>query len=182
MIALTHVMLYCSQTSTAPEIKANPVLQQPANPAQTLTIFTDGACSFNPGPGGWAARLLYGDGRIVELGGGAPATTNNRMELQAAIEGLRAAPPGSAITLVTDSEYLRQGITQWIHGWKRRGWHTVAQKPVLNQDLWRTLDQLNTPAVQWQYTRGHAGDPDNERCDQIAQAFSRGETPFLHNA
>ena len=166
------------------------MLQQQSNSAQTVTIFTDGACSFNPGPGGWAARLLYGDGRVVELGGFVPETTNNRMELQAAIEGLRAAfrlssnrsPSDVAITLVTDSEYLRKGITEWIHGWKRRGWRTAAKKPVLNQDLWHTLDQLNTPAVQWQYTRGHAGDPDNERCDQIAQAFSRGETPSLHNA
>ena len=157
------------------------MLQQQANSAQTVTIFTDGACSFNPGPGGWAARLLYGDGRVVELGGFAAETTNNRMELQAAIEGLRAAPPGVAITLVTDSEYLRKGITEWIHGWKRRGWLTASKKPVLNQDLWRTLDQLNTPAIQWQYTQGHAGDPDNERCDQIARAFSHGETPSLHN-
>ena len=155
-------------------------MQQQFNPAQTLTIFTDGACSFNPGPGGWAARLLYGDGRVVELGGFAPETTNNRMELQAAIEGLRAAPSDASITLVTDSEYLRKGITEWIHGWKRRDWCTVAEKPVLNQDLWRTLDQLNTPAVQWQHTPGHAGDPDNERCDQIAQAFSCGERPYLH--
>ena len=155
-----------------------------------MTIFTDGACSFNPGPGGWAARLLYGDGRVVELGGFVPETTNNRMELQAAIEGLRAvfrlsssrSPSDIAITLVTDSEYLRKGITEWIHNWKKRGWRTAAKKPVLNQDLWRTLDQLNTPAVQWQYTPGHAGDPDNERCDQIAQAFSRGETPYLNNA
>lgn len=158
------------------------MLQQQSNPEQTVTIFTDGACSFNPGPGGWAARLLYGDGRVVELGGFAPETTNNRMELQAAIEGLRAVPSAVAITLVTDSEYLRKGITEWIHGWKRRGWHTAAKKPVLNQDLWRILDQLNTPAVQWQYTEGHAGDPDNERCDQIAKAFSRGETPYLNNA
>ena len=173
-------MFYCSQTSGSPYIKANPVLQQQSNPAQTVTIFTDGACSFNPGPGGWAARLLYGDGRIVELGGFVPETTNNRMELQAAIEGLRTVPSDIAITLVTDSEYLRKGITEWIHGWKRRGWRTAAKKPVLNQDLWRTLDQLNTPAVQWQYTPGHAGDPDNERCDQIAKAFSRGETPSLH--
>ena len=158
------------------------MIQQQTSPSDTLTIFTDGACSFNPGPGGWAARLLYGDGRVVELGGFVPGTTNNRMELQAAIEGLKAAPSDVAITLVTDSEYLRKGITEWIHGWKRRGWRTAAKKPVLNQDLWRTLDQLNTPAVQWQYTQGHAGDPDNERCDQIAQAFSRGETPSLHNA
>ena len=158
------------------------MLQQQSNSAQTVTIFTDGACSFNPGPGGWAARLLYGDGRIEELGGFVPETTNNRMEMQAAIEGLKAAPSNVNITLVTDSEYLRKGITEWIHGWKRRGWRTAAKKPVLNQDLWRTLDQLNTPAIQWQYTQGHAGDPDNERCDQIAQAFSRGETPSLHNA
>ena len=162
--------------------QSNPSAELRSKPAQTVTIFTDGACSFNPGPGGWAARLLYGDGRVVELGGFAPETTNNRMELQAAIEGLKAAPSDVAITLVTDSEYLRKGITEWIHGWKRRGWRTAAKKPVLNQDLWRTLDQLNTPAVQWQYTQGHAGDPDNERCDQIAQAFSRGETPSLNNA
>ena len=102
------------------------------------------------------------------------------MELQAAIEGLRAAGDGKEIILVTDSEYLRKGITEWIHGWKRRGWRTTAKKPVLNQDLWRELDQLNTPTIQWQYTKGHAGDPDNERCDEIAQAFSRGETPLLH--
>ena len=147
---------------------------------KTLTIFSDGACSGNPGPGGWAARLLYGDGRISELGGFAAETTNNRMELQAAIEGLRAAGDEKEIILVTDSEYLRKGITEWIHGWKRRGWRTAAKKPVLNQDLWRELDQLNTPTIQWQYTKGHAGDPDNERCDEIAQAFSRGETPLLH--
>ena len=166
------------------------MIQQQTNLSDTLTIFTDGACSFNPGPGGWAARLLYGDGRVVELGGFVPETTNNRMELQAAIEGLRVAfrlsssrsPSDVAITLVTDSEYLRRGITEWIHGWKERGWLTAAKKPVLNQDLWRSLDQLNTPAVQWQYTEGHAGDPNNERCDQIAKAFSRGETPHLNNA
>ncbi len=158
------------------------MLQQQTSPSDTLTIFTDGACSSNPGPGGWAARLLYGDGRIKELGGFVPETTNNRMELQAAIEGLRAAPSDVAITLVTDSEYLRRGITEWIHGWKRRDWRTAAKKPVLNQDLWHTLDQLNTPAIQWQYIRGHVGDPNNERCDQIAKAFSRGETPSLHNA
>ena len=132
------------------------MIQQQTNLSDTLTIFTDGACSFNPGPGGWAARLLYGNGRVVELGGFVPETTNNRMELQAAIEGLRVAPSDVAITLVTDSEYLRRGITEWIHGWKKRGWLTAAKKPVLNQDLWRSLDQLNTPAVQWQYTEGHA--------------------------
>lgn len=153
----------------------------------TLTIFSDGACLRNPGPGGWAARLLYGDGRICELGGHVPDTTNNRMELQAAIEGLKAAAIGAAaeglaITMVTDSEYLRRGITEWIHSWKRRGWRTAAKKPVLNQDLWRELDELNSPENDWQYTRGHAGDPDNERCDEIAQAYARGESPHLEES
>ncbi len=142
-------------------------------------IFSDGACSGNPGPGGWAARILYGDGTIRELGGFAPDTTNNRMELQAAIEGLKHAGHLGHITMVTDSEYVLKGITEWIHGWKRRGWRTAAKKPVLNQDLWRILDELNTPGIQWEYTRGHAGDPDNERCDEIAQAFSRGDQPEL---
>lgn len=146
---------------------------------QTLTIFSDGACSGNPGPGGWAARMIYGDGRIRELGGFAPETTNNRMELQAAIEGLKAAEADIEITLVTDSEYLRKGITEWIHGWKRRGWRTAAKKPVLNQDLWHELDELNSPRIEWKYTKGHAGDPDNERCDDIAQGYSRGEPPEL---
>ena len=146
---------------------------------QTLTIFSDGACSGNPGPGGWAARLIYDDGRIRELGGFIPDTTNNRMELQAAIEGLKAAGGDTAITLVTDSEYLRKGITEWIHSWKRRGWITAAKKPVLNQDLWRELDALSSTNIDWQYTEGHAGDPDNERCDEIAQGYSRGEEPEL---
>ena len=168
-------------------MKAIRVLQRQTNPSNTLTIFTDGACAGNPGPGGWAARLLYGSGRIVELGGFAPETTNNRMELQAAIEGLRTAaslrPTGAtadcAIVLITDSQYLRQGITAWIRGWKKRGWRTASNKPVENQDLWRALDQLNTSVVQWRHTQGHAGDPNNERCDQIAKAFSRGQSPAL---
>ena len=145
----------------------------------SVTIYSDGACSGNPGPGGWAARLKYPDGRIRELGGAAKHTTNNRMELYAAIQGLKTAGDLSAITVVTDSEYLRRGITEWIHNWKRRGWMTAAKKPVLNQDLWRELDQLNTPRIKWEYTRGHAGDPDNERCDEIAQGFSRGGQPEL---
>ena len=145
----------------------------------SVTIYSDGACSGNPGPGGWAARLLHQDGRICELGGGAPDTTNNRMELQAAIEGLKAAADAAAVQLVTDSEYVRKGITEWIHGWKRRNWRTAAKKPVLNQDLWMELDRLSDSRVTWSYTKGHAGDPDNERCDEIAQAFSRGERPVL---
>ena len=145
----------------------------------SITIYSDGACSGNPGPGGWAARLKYADGRIRELGGAEPDTTNNRMELQAAIEGLRFAERGEPVTMVTDSEYLLKGITRWIHGWKRKQWKTASRKPVLNQDLWRALDELNSSSVRWEYTRGHAGDPDNERCDEIAQAFSRGEQPLL---
>jgi ribonuclease HI len=144
-----------------------------------ITIFSDGACSGNPGPGGWATRLLYEDGRICELGGFVEDTTNNRMELQAAIEGLKVIEANDEITLVTDSQYLRKGITEWIHGWKRRGWRTAAKKPVLNQDLWLQLDELNSSAIRWEYTRGHAGDPDNERCDEIAQGFSRGGQPEL---
>ena len=147
----------------------------------SVQIYCDGACSGNPGPGGWAAMLKYPDGRYRELGGFVPATTNNRMELHAAIRGLETVGEVEAITLVTDSEYMRKGITEWIHGWKRRGWRTAAKKPVLNQDLWKELDQLNSSRVRWEYTRGHAGDPDNERCDDIAQAFSRGEEPFLED-
>ena len=145
----------------------------------SVTVFTDGACSGNPGPGGWAARILHDDGRITELGDGAAETTNNRMELSAAIEALKATADAATVDLVTDSEYVRKGITEWIHGWKRRGWLTAAKKPVLNQDLWRELDDLNDGRVTWKYTKGHAGDPDNERCDEIAQAFSQGEQPDL---
>ena len=152
------------------------------SPYSTVTIFTDGACIGNPGPGGWAARLKYPDGRIVEIGGADPETTNNRMELLAALQGLEKAGEIPAITLVTDSEYLRNGITKWIHGWKRRGWQTAAKKPVLNQDLWRRLDRLNGRHVTWKHTRGHAGDPDNERCDTIAQTFARGGNPELRQA
>jgi ribonuclease HI len=146
---------------------------------RAVTIFSDGSCLSNPGPGGWAARLKYADGRIVEIAGGEPQTTNNRMEMTAAIKALAAVQDCPSITLVTDSEYLRKGITEWIHGWKRRGWMTAAKKPVLNKDLWQTLDQLNRSDIKWRYTRGHAGDPDNERCDELAQAYARGDTPPL---
>ncbi len=147
----------------------------------SVQIYSDGACSGNPGPGGWAALLKYADGGYRELGGFVAATTNNRMELFAAIRALENVGEVEAITLVTDSEYLRKGITEWIHGWKRRGWRTAAKKPVLNQDLWKELDRLNSARVRWEYTRGHAGNPDNERCDDIAQAFSRGEEPYLED-
>ena len=149
-----------------------------------LTIYSDGACSGNPGPGGWSARLKYEDGRVRELGGYEAATTNNRMELLAVISALKAVDSVNAgtILMVTDSEYVLKGITEWIHNWKKRGWRTAAKKPVLNQDLWQELDQLNDKRINWQYTRGHAGNPDNERCDEIAQAFSRGESPYLEDS
>ena len=143
-----------------------------------VQIFTDGACRGNPGPGGWGVLLRSGKTE-KELWGGEPDTTNNRMELTSAIRGLEALNRASSIVLTTDSQYVRKGITEWIHGWKRRGWITASKKPVLNQDLWRQLDRLNGPHVTWEYTRGHAGDPDNERCDDIAQGFSRGESPAL---
>ena len=116
------------------------------------------------------------------MGGHVPDTTNNRMELQAVLEGLRAVPDGESITMTTDSEYVRKGITEWIHNWKRRGWLTAAKKPVLNQDLWKELDLVNNPKVVWEYTRGHSGDPDNERCDELAQSFSRGGQPHLEDS
>ncbi len=147
-----------------------------------LRVYSDGACSGNPGPGGWAARLIAPDGRVRELGGHVPDTTNNRMELQAALEGLKAVPDAEAITMTTDSEYVRKGITEWIHNWKRRGWLTASKKPVLNQDLWKELDLMNSPNVVWEYTRGHAGDPDNERCDEIAQSFAQGGQPHLEDS
>jgi ribonuclease HI len=153
----------------------------PAAPCEgAMVVFSDGACLGNPGPGGWAARLKHADGRVDEIGGATAHTTNNRMELLAAIEGLGRIEPGCTVTMVTDSQYLRRGITEWIHQWKRRGWITVANKPVLNQDLWQQLDELcGTRRVSWRYTRGHAGDADNERCDALAQAFARGQSPPL---
>jgi ribonuclease HI len=143
------------------------------------SIYTDGACSGNPGPGGWGTVVCYSDGTIEELGGGTGATTNNRMEMQAAIAGLEfysQVASSDAIKLYTDSEYVKNGITKWIKGWKSKGWKTAAGKPVLNQDLWEELDRLNQKNIQWEYVRGHTGNPGNERCDQIARAFSLGQS------
>jgi ribonuclease HI len=147
-------------------------------------IYTDGACSGNPGPGGWGTLICYENGDMHELGGAAPQTTNNRMEMQAAIAGLTfllAAQQSDPVKLYTDSEYVIKGITQWIKGWKQRGWVNAAKKPVLNRDLWETLDQLTGQVngqlrrpLEWVYVRGHAGDPGNERCDTIARAFATG--------
>ena len=135
-----------------------------------VTLFTDGACSGNPGPGGWAAILIWGDHRR-DLFGGAAETTNNRMELTAAIEGLEALTRGCAVDLHTDSQYLRNGITGWIHGWKRNGWKTADKKPVKNEDLWRRLDEARARHdVKWHWVKGHAGHDLNERADELARA------------
>lgn len=146
------------------------------------SLYTDGACSGNPGPGGWGVVVYLADGGFHELGGADPQTTNNRMEMQAAIAALKffadSQQPG-AIPLYTDSEYLIKGVTQWIKGWKKKGWRTASGKPVLNQDLWEILDHLNSSRVSWNYVRGHAGDPGNERCDAIARAFSLGNSISL---
>jgi len=135
---------------------------------QRVTIHTDGACSGNPGPGGWGAILSFGE-HHKELMGGEPHTTNNRMELTAAISALEALKRSCAVDLYTDSEYLRNGITNWINGWKRNGWRTADRKPVKNVDLWRRLDEaLKTHHVRWHWVKGHAGHAMNERADELA--------------
>jgi ribonuclease HI len=147
-------------------------------------IYTDGACSGNPGPGGWGVLILREDGQRLELGDRDRQTTNNRMEMQAAIAGLthlrrEQGQDAGPVTLYTDSQYVIKGITEWVRGWKRKGWMTAAGKPVLNRDLWEELDRLNGPGIRWQYVRGHAGDPGNERCDAIARGFATGRPPTL---
>ena len=133
-----------------------------------VTIYTDGACKGNPGPGGWGALLRAGAAER-ELFGGEPLTTNNRMELTAVIEGLSALTRRCRVDVYTDSEYVRNGITSWIHNWRARGWKTADRKPVKNVDLWRRLDELNgSHDVRWHWVRGHAGDPGNERADALA--------------
>lgn len=141
-----------------------------------VQLITDGACLGNPGPGGWAAILRYGD-KKKEIFGSEPHTTNNRMELRAAIEGLRALKEDCEVEVVTDSEYLKNGITTWIHGWKRKGWVTAAKKPVVNQDLWKDLEeQASRHKTQWSWTKGHASHADNNRCDELASAAARDQS------
>lgn len=145
-----------------------------------LFAYTDGACSGNPGPGGWGALLQAkeGDSVIKEraLNGGEADTTNNRMELLAAIAALEALERPSTITIVTDSAYVKNGVTGWIHGWKRNGWKTSTNKPVKNEDLWQRLDSAQARhRVTWQWVKGHAGHPENERADELARA---GMKPF----
>lgn len=135
-----------------------------------VTIYTDGACKGNPGPGGWGV-LLKAEGVERELFGGEDLTTNNRMELTAVIEALRALKRPCDVTLFLDSEYVRKGITEWVKGWKARGWKTASKQPVKNVDLWQTLDDLVTQSphqIEWRWVKGHAGDPGNERADALA--------------
>lgn len=170
-----------------------------ASPPMLTEIYTDGACRGNPGPGGWGVMACFADGSVYELGGSQAQTTNNRMELQAAIAALEflsqvtapaGAPPAGApqtavgrsprVTLYSDSQYVINGIEKWIRGWRRKGWKTASGKPVLNQDLWEILDRLNQiQPVQWRYVRGHAGNAGNERCDVIARAYAAGKSPKL---
>lgn len=154
----------------------------PSKSAATATagrvlIYTDGGCIGNPGPGGWAAVMRYGE-QEKELSGRYRETTNNRMELRAAIEALEALKRPCGVDLYTDSSYVRNGITQWVHGWQRNGWRTANKKPVKNQDLWRRLLQAlerhkAAGGVAWHWTKGHAGDPLNERVDELANGAAR---------
>ncbi|MCK5165694.1 MAG: ribonuclease HI [Rhodospirillaceae bacterium] len=135
----------------------------------TVSIFTDGACSGNPGPGGWGVLMLWGD-EEKEIYGGEPDTTNNRMELMAAIRGLESLKRGMKVRLYTDSTYVKDGITKWIHGWKKNGWKTAAKKPVKNQDLWQMLEKtIAEHNVEWHWVKGHSGHPENERADELAR-------------
>ena len=133
-----------------------------------VTLYTDGACKGNPGPGGWGVLLIYG-GHEKELCGGEAETTNNRMELMAAIEGLNALKRSCRVALYTDSNYVRQGMTQWLANWKKNGWRTAAKKPVKNDDLWQALDAAcERHEIEWHWVKGHSGDPGNERADELA--------------
>lgn len=136
-----------------------------------LVIYTDGACSGNPGPGGWGVIMYHGK-RQKEMFGGEKSTTNNRMEMMAAVKALEAIKPGFSgpVILFTDSTYLLKGITEWIHGWKKRGWKKSDKKPVVNKDLWQQLDKLNSEReIQWKWVKGHAGDVGNEKADELAR-------------
>ena len=141
-----------------------------------VQVITDGACIGNPGPGGWACILRYGQSK-KELFGSEPHTTNNRMELTAAVEGLTALREPCEVEIVTDSQYMKNGIQKWIANWKRNGWRTAEKKPVLNQDLWEELDRQNSRhTTVWSWTKGHASHADNNRCDELATAAARNQT------
>jgi ribonuclease HI len=154
------------------------------------SLYGDGACKGNPGTGGWGTVIYFTDGSVAELGGKEPATTNNRMEMQAVIEAMEffiRSGQTTSCTLYTDSEYVIKGVTSWIRGWKSRGWKTAAGKPVLNQDLWEKLDELSSTIrlqaqgkpLKWEHVKGHAGNVGNERCDVIASSFAQGKPVSL---
>jgi ribonuclease HI len=144
-----------------------------------VQLITDGACIGNPGPGGWACILRYGD-KKKELFGSEKQTTNNRMELTAAVKGLAALREPCEVEIVTDSQYMKNGIQKWIANWKRNGWRTAEKKPVLNQDLWEELDRQNSRhKTVWSWTKGHASHADNNRCDELATAAARNQTSNL---
>ena len=144
-----------------------------------VELFTDGACSGNPGPGGWGVLMRYGEAE-KELCGGEAETTNNRMELLAVIEGLNALTRPVSVAVYTDSQYVQKGITEWIHSWKKRGWKTAAKKPVKNADLWQALDEAQAQhQVSWHWVKGHAGHAENERADELAR---QGAMPFGYGA
>ena len=161
-----------------PRRRRAPEIPVEARPGEYL-VWTDGACRGNPGPGGWAAIVVHGEAEPVELSGGSPATTNNRMEYTAALEGLRSLPAGSRVCIVTDSTLMLDSMTKWIHGWKRKGWKTAAGDPVKNQDLVRALDAeiARHEVVRWHWVKGHEAGVAykvlNERADQLAVAASR---------
>jgi len=150
------------------------------DPLPSVTIYSDGGCRPNPGPGGWGAVLLFPGKTPVELSGHENNTTNNRMELTAALEALRALDASHEVRLVTDSQYLKKGVTQWLSGWRTRGWKTASKQPVKNRDLWEALDnELSRHRVSWEWTRGHTGDRWNERADELASAaMGRPELPL----
>jgi ribonuclease HI len=154
---------------------------------QSIIIFTDGACTGNPGPGGWASILSFPNGKVREMGGGERDTTNNRMEMTAALEALASISDAqnSNIILYTDSTYLIKGITQWIWGWRNKGWKNAEGKDVANRDLWedlaRQITRLKPSSIDWKYVRGHAGIPGNERCDEIAVAFAKDKYVELYD-
>ena len=136
---------------------------------KSVTLITDGSCRGNPGPGGWAAVLRYRE-HARELSGADPQTTNNRMEMTAVLEGLSALREPCRVTIEIDSEYVKKGVTEWMAGWKRRGWKTASKQPVKNQDLWRRLDEaVARHEVKWRWVKGHAGHADNNRCDELAR-------------
>ncbi|MBX3496128.1 MAG: ribonuclease HI [Parvibaculum sp.] len=143
---------------------------------ETVDIYTDGACSGNPGPGGWGALMIW-NGHEKEISGGEPATTNNRMELMAAIMGLEALKRGTRVRIHTDSTYVKDGITKWIHNWKKNGWKNAAKQPVKNAELWKRLEAaLESHEVSWHWVKGHSDHPENDRADALAR---QGMGPFL---